>query len=156
MSNDLSEELKAEIFSQESGDPFLTLITLEHEDFTARLVNNSVDIVSRENTYTAFPMRITLPTDDGETVRDFTIEFDNVSLDLIQNMRSVTTPIGVTIEMVLASLPDVVQMSHEDLLIRSISYNAKTISAKIALDNFLSVAMTSERYNPTNFPGMFG
>lgn len=101
-------------------------------------------------------MKIRLPVDDGESSRDVTIEFDNCSLELIQNLRSVTTTIGVTIELVLASLPNVVQMSHEDLLIRSITYDAKRISAKIVLDNFLTVGLTSERYNPSNFPGLFG
>lgn len=156
MSNDLSNEVKQQLFAQESEDPFLTLITLTHPTFTARLVNNTVDIVSNGFTFVAYPMKIKLPADDGESARDFSIEFDNVSLELITNMRSVTTAIGVKIEMILASMPDVIQMSYEDLQIRSIAYDAKKIQAKIVLDNFLTVAMTSERYNPSNFPGLFG
>ena len=155
MSNDLSTELKAQLFSQESDDPFLTLLTLSHTSFTARLVNNSTDIISNGLTFTAFPMKITLPVDDGETARDFTIEFDNVSLDLIANLRSVTGDIGVKIEMILASMPDVIQMSHEDLIIRTITYDEKRIAARIVLDNFLAVGMTSERYTPSAYPGMF-
>ena len=156
MSNALSNELKQQLFAQESNDPFLTLVTLTHASFTARLVNNSVDIVSNGETFTAFPMKITLPVDDGETSRDFTIEFDNVSLDLIANLRSVTDDIGVKIELILASLPDVIQMSHEDLVIRTITYDKSRISARIVLDNFLSVGMTSEKYTPILYPGMFG
>ena len=156
MSNEISNELKQQIFAQESDDPFLTLVTLTHPFFTARLVNNTTDIVSNGFTFTAFPMKIRLPIDDGETSRDFTIELDNVSLELITNLRSVTTAIGVKIELILASIPDVVQMAHEDLQIRSIAYDSKRISAKIVLDNFLTVGLTSERYNPSNFPGLFG
>lgn len=155
MSNELSNEVKNQLFSQESGDPFLTLLTLTHPYFTARLVNNSKDILSRGFTYSAFPMKIRLPVDDGESSREFSIEFDNVSLELIANLRSVTTPVGVKIEMILASMPDIPQMVFEDLLIRSVVYDSKRISAKIVLDNFLSVAMTSERYNPASYPGLF-
>lgn len=153
--NEISNELKQELFSQESGDPFLALVTLTHTTFTARLVNNSKDVLSRGFVYSAFPMKIRLPVDDGETARDFSIEFDNVSLDLITQLRSVTGDIGVKIELILASLPDVVQMAHEDLLVRSVSYNSQRISARIVLDSFLAVEMTSERYTPSIYPGMF-
>jgi len=157
MANQISSELIAQLFSQESNDPFLTLVTLTHVSFAEpiRLVNNTKDIASRGNLYSAFPMKIRLPIDDGETAKEFAIQFDNVSLELIDEMRSVTTRIGVKLEMILASMPDVVQMSQDDLFINSISYNARSISAKLVMDSFLNVEMTSERYNPSNFPGLF-
>lgn len=156
MSNQLTPALLAQLFAQESSDPFLTLVTLTHDDFDPiRLVNNSVDIISRGNTFMAFPMRIRFPIDDGETARDFTIDFDNVSLELITEIRSVTDPIGVKIEMILASMPDVVQIVQDELQILTLQYTATALSAKVILDNFLNTAMTSESYGPTNFPGIF-
>lgn len=155
MSNEISNELKAQIFSQQSADPFLTLVTLTGPDFVYRLVNNSKDIISNGQTFQAFPMKVRMPADDGESARDFQIEFDNTSLLLIVALRSQTDPIQCKIDMILASIPDVIQMTVEDLLIRSVSYDKNKISAKIVLDNFLSVAMTSERYTPLAFPGMF-
>lgn len=153
--NELSNALKRQIFSQESDDPFLTLVTLTHTSFTARLVNNSSDVVSGGFNFTAFPMKIRLPVDDGETARDFAIEFDNVSLDLITNLRSVTGDIGVKVQLILASMPDVIQVEYTDLFIRSVSYNAKTISARVVMDSFLAIEMTSERYTPSIYPGLF-
>lgn len=155
MSNDLSNEAKAQLFAQESDDPFLTLVTLSHTAFIARLVNDSRDVVSNGFLFTAFPMKIRLASDDGESNRDFAIEFENVSLDLITNLRSVTTDIGVRMDMVLASMPDVIQMSFEELIIRTINYNSSKVTARLILDNFLAVQMTSEKYTPTNYPGMF-
>lgn len=155
MPNQISDALRAQFFAQESDDPFLMLVTLQNPSFILRLVNNSSDIVSRTHTFTAFPMKIRLPVDDGETARDIQIDFDNVSLEMIRNIRSVTDSIGVTIEMILASMPDVVQMSIDELSIGNITYNATRITASIVMDNFLSVEMTSERYTPTNFPGLF-
>lgn len=158
MANQLSNELLAQLFAQNSDDPFLTLVTLSHETFDTNiyLVNNTVNITSRGQEYQAFPMKIKFPVDDGETTREFAMEFDNVSLELIEEIRSVTTAIGVKVELILASLPNVVQMSQEDLVITSLNYTAKRISAKVTLDSFLSVALTSEAYGPTNFPGVFG
>ncbi len=78
-----------------------------------------------------------------------------MSLELIEQIRTVTTQINVHVEMILASIPDVVQMDQAELFISSLSYNSKTITATIVMDTFLNVAMTSERYAQSNFPGIF-
>jgi hypothetical protein len=157
MPNALSPELVAQLFAQESDDPFLTLVTLSHDSFAddVRLVNNSVPIISRDKEFIPFPMRIRFPVDDGETAREFSIEFDNVSLDLIAGLRTVTDEIHVKIEMILASMPNVVQIEVDELKIATVGYNKSTVQAKIILDNFLNTEMTSERYSPSNFPGLY-
>jgi hypothetical protein len=157
MANQLSPELLAEMFGQESADPFLMLVTLTHPTFdqTFYLVNNTVDIVSRGQTYRAFPMLIKLPADDGESAREVDIEFDNVSLELIGELRSITSPMEAKIEMILASTPDEVQISLEELKLKGITYDKNRIKARLILDNFLNTEMTSERYTPTIFPGIF-
>jgi len=156
MANQLSPELIYQLMSQESDDPFLVLLTLTHPSFsTVRLANNTKDIVSRSETYMAFPFKIRFPVDDGESAREFSIEFDNVSLELVDEIRSVTSPIGITIEMILASMPDDVQITQENLQIQTIQMNKQRISAKIIVDDFLNIEMTGEKYEPTNFPGLF-
>ncbi len=156
MSNTLTPALLAEMFGQVSDDPFLMFVTISHEDFpTIYLVNNTVDQTSRGQEFTAFPMTVNLPTDDGESAREVTIDFDNVSLELIEELRTVTSPMDVKIEMILASDPDTVQLSLEELKMRSVSYNKQRVSAKLYMDSFLNVEMTSEKYGPTNYPGMF-
>ena len=156
MANTLSPELLAQLYYQESDDPFLLLVTLSHPSFTTiRLVNNSENIVSNGLTFQAFPMRIILPVDDGETNREAQIEFDNVSLEILNEVRTVTTFIDVKIEMVLASNPDEVQISLEELKIQSVSYDKQKVSARLFLDSFLTTALPSERYGATNFKGIF-
>lgn len=152
----LSNELRAELFSQESGDPFLMLVTLTHESFQdIYLVDNTVNITSRGVEYTAFPMEIILPPDDGVSARESQISFSNVGLELINELRSVKNPVGVKIEMVLASNPDQIQIEINDLRIRNITYDQQVISAKLYVDDFLSTEMASEKYTPKTFPGIF-
>jgi hypothetical protein len=154
--NNLSPELLAQLYCQNSDDPFIALVTLSHPSFTTlRLVNNTVNVVSRGNTFLSFPLRFRLPVDDGESAREVHMEFDNVGLDLIDEIRTVTTPIDVTIELVLASLPNVVQVELGELKISNISYNSKSITAKLYLDGFMNVEMTSEKYSPSLYPGLF-
>lgn len=157
MANSLSPELLAQLFSQESNDPFLTLVTLTHPSFAGPiyLVNNSENIISRGMEFLSFPMRISLPMDDGESNREVAIDFDNVSLEIIGELRKVTDYIDVSMEMVLASIPDEVQMELKELKIGNITYNPSKVSAKLFMDSFLYSALTSETYSPSNFPGLF-
>jgi len=54
MSNQLTQALLAELYAQESGNPFLMLVTLSHPSFsTIYLVNNVENITSRGNVYSA-------------------------------------------------------------------------------------------------------
>lgn len=156
MSNTLSPALLAQLYAQESDVPFLMLITLTHPSFPPiRLVNNSENIISNGETFSSFPMRIRLPVDDGETTREVSIEFDNVSRELIDELRTVTTPIDVKLEMVLASNPDYIQVTLDELKMRNVSYNKSTVNARLYLDSFLNVELTSEKYTPKSYPGLF-
>lgn len=157
MSNQLSPELLAQLYYQDSEDVFLTLLTLSHPSFVAdvRMVNNSVDIISRGNTFIAFPFKIRLPVDDGESAREVSIEFDNVSLEILDELRTVTTAIDVKIEMILASIPNDVQISIEELKIQNVSYNKHTVSARLFMDSFLTTELNAELYSPTLYPGIF-
>jgi hypothetical protein len=153
----LTPELLAELYGQESGTPFLMLMTLSHASFAGDiyLVNNTVNVTSRGTTFEAFPLLISLPADDGETQREVQLELDNTSLELIEELRMVSTPIDVKMEMILSSRPNEVQISLEDLKIKNINYNKNRITAKLYLDDFLNTAFGVEKYTPSKFPGLY-
>lgn len=156
MSRPISDALKGQLFGQESNDPFLILLTLSHSSFPdIFIVNNSENIISNGDTFIGFPFKITLPVDDGESSRSVTVEFDNVGLDLINEIRSVTDLIDVKLQMILASDPDNIEIELSELKLKDVSYNVNTIKATLFVDDFLNTGMTSERYAPTNFPGLF-
>lgn len=152
----LSNKMLTELYGQESTDPLLLLVTVSHSSFpTLYLVNNTVEVVSRGNTYNPFPMKITPSPDDGESARTAQITFDNVSLELVDEIRSVVEPMDCKIEAILASDPDTVEIEMGELKITNISYNKQTIRATLIFDDFLNTELTSEKYNPSNFPGIF-
>lgn len=156
MSRSLSNNLLAQMFGQNSNDPFLMLVTLSHANFSPiYLVNNSVSILSRGNEYLAFPIKVTMPSDDGESKREVSIEFDNVSLELIDEIRTATAKIDAKIEMILASNPDIVEIELGELKISNVTYSKQSIHAKLSMDDFLNTEMTSEKYTPTAYPGLF-
>lgn len=156
--NNFSNDLIAQLFAENSDDPFLALFSISHPTWvdTIYLVNNTVSITSNGQTFEPFPIRLKLPSDDGETIRKVEIEFDNVSLELIEEIRTITDDkMEVKIEMVLASNPDLVEFELAELIIKNISYNEKTIRATLYMDDFLNTEMPSEKYSPTLYPGLY-
>lgn len=155
---DLSNNLLAQLYAENSDDPFLALFTLDHPDWVSPvyLVNNSESITSNGIIYEPFPIKISLPTDDGESIRKVELEFDNVSQELIDEIRTVTdNEISVDLQMVLASAPDIVEIEMLSMRIKSVSYNAQTIKASLFLDDFLNTELSCEKYTPTLYPGIF-
>jgi hypothetical protein len=158
MANQISAQLIAQMFAQESGDPFLTLVTLTHPDFAGpvRLVNNQEDIISNGQTFIAFPLEITLPTDDDAGVaREISITFANTSLELVDELRSVQTPVNVQLDLILASTPDIIEFSFQEFKLRTVSFDQMSVQAKLFMDDFLNVELTSESYSPAIYPGLF-
>lgn len=145
------------MLKQDSDDPFLYLATLSHPSFSPpiRLVDNIEQVISRGETYEPFPFKVTLAPDDGETARSVRIVIDNVSLELIEEIRTATTPIDVTLETVLASAPDSIQIDIGGLKMKTVIYDRSTITATLIFDDFLNTELTSEKYGPQNFPGLF-
>lgn len=152
-----SQKLVQAVMQPNTGEVFLLLVTFGHSSFTnpIRLVNNTESITSRGNLYTAFPIEIVLPPDDGDTLPTVQITCQNVSLELIDEVRSVQGPMSVTIEMIMASSPDFVEASIGDLRVAQAQYDKNTMQLTATVDDLLNASFPKEKYQPGNFPGLF-
>jgi Domain of unknown function (DUF1833) len=158
MPRDLSANALKEIFSQQSSDPFLFLFTFTHPDYPGqffRFVNNLVDITSRGDVYSAMAIKITLPVEDGNSIPTVMLEMDNVGLEILSEMRKVTSPFTVLVELILASDPSYIEMSVPDMLLTKLTYDASRLTGTLTSDNFLNQKLPSGIYSPNFFPGIF-
>jgi hypothetical protein len=158
MPRDLSANALKEIFSQQSSDPFLFLFTFTHPDYPGqffRFVNNLVDITSRGDVYSAMAIKITLPVEDGNSIPTVMLEMDNVGLEILSEMRKVTSPFTVLVELILASDPSYIEMSVPDMLLTKLTYDASRLTGTLTSDNFMSQKIPGTIYSPQHFPGLF-
>ena len=63
MARTVSATLEAAVYEQETNEIFHILLEIAHTDMSAtlRFVNNTEDVVSNGDTYTAFPFLIDFP-----------------------------------------------------------------------------------------------
>jgi hypothetical protein len=133
----------------------LGLLTLYLPGETLRLVNNTVDVVSRGNTYTRFPFQFELPNDDGETVPKMKLTIQNMDDRIIQGVRELTSPLSMLLEIVSTVDPDFVIVSVDHMELKSVGYNSLVIEGTVEVNSILSRAFPSDRYTGVQFPALF-
>lgn len=151
----LSAAAIASLNAQQSGEVWLVLLTISNPGITTiRVVNNTEDIVSRGNTYQAFPFEIELPGQDPDTPASARLRIDNVDKRIVEAVRSITTPPQITIEVVLASQPDTVEIGYSNLTLRSVEYDVNSVRGELTFESIFSEPVTLT-ITPNRFPGLF-
>lgn len=157
MARTLSGLLRQQINRGEMDEVFLWLVTLSHPTMPTpiRVVNDRQDIVSRGNTFQAYAFLFELPEDDGETIPRGRLVIDNVDRSIVDEIRTLTTPMTCLIEGVLASQPDYVEITLQDIMLREIKYNAQTISGTLYVEDYLNKRVPADTFNPSEYEGLF-
>lgn len=142
--------------AQETDEVFLTLITISHDSLTGPMyiVDHYDSIISNGVTYAGFPFQITLPDSGGEKPPRAQIKIDNIDRSIISTLRGLLTPPMLQIDVVLASQPDVVEMSFGHLTLENIQYDSMEITGELAYENILVEPYPGISYTPDLFPGM--
>lgn len=157
MSRTISPATLREMFAQETDSVFLVLLTLEHPDMeTIRVVNNTEDIVSRGNVYTAFPFDARLPPDVSEQLGTVALTISNVDRRLIDEIRVIEGPIAATMEVITASAPNVVEVGPLEFDMVDSEYNVDSITSTLAYEPILDEPFPAGTFNPQQFPAIFG
>ncbi len=149
--------LQQAIFSAETGEAFIILLTITHPDLPAplRVTNDGVDVTSRSNLYQSCPFQLTLPIEDHTRAPRAQLQIDNVDRVMVQSLRSITTAPTILIEIVMSSALDVVESSVPDFTLSNVNYDALIISGDLTLEDFLQEPYPAGVFDPGRFPGVF-
>jgi len=156
MPRTLSNAALASMNAQATGEVWLVLLTLSHPTLATpiRLVNNNEDVVSRGSTFLAFPFEVELPGEDPDQPPKAMLRIDNVDRRVVQTIRSITAPPTVTLEVILASAPNTVEVSFTNMTLRNAQYDTSTVSGELTFDSIYTEPVTLTM-TPSRFPGMF-
>lgn len=152
----VSSSAQAQAVAQHATDPFLVLLTLTHATLATPIyvARNRQDVVSRGNTYLAYPFQISLPTDnDGAPQAKITVA--NVSRRIGQALERCVYPPDCTIELVLASTPDTVERSWSGFSFTQATWDAFRVTATLEVLGYWDEPWPGVFMTPQDFPGMF-
>lgn len=120
-----------------------------------RVVNNTVDIISRKMLFHAYPFKITLPEDEPDKLPSVAVEIDNVDREIIDWIRGFSTPPQMLLEVITNVNYDVVERSIGFLNMTAVDYDALAIRATLTVDNVMSRRFPADTYDPVQFPGLY-
>ena len=119
-----------------------------------RVVNNNEDVVSRGDTYMAFPFEFKLPVDDGERQPAIQVMAANSSQDFIEAVRSMLEPPTVKLELISSLDPDMPEKVIDFLRLDSVTYDAMSITFSLQPINILARNFPNTTYNAVEFPDL--
>jgi len=158
MPRTVSSIAKAAVFAQQTGEAFLMLIALTHPDLPTpiRVTSDGVQTVSGGETYLPCPFNITLPSETDESPPEIRLVIDNVDRSLVQSIRALGgDPLGVRLEVVLASTPNVIEAGPFDFSMRDVQYDAAAIEGTLKYDDFLNEPYPGDRFTPSTARSLF-
>lgn len=142
--------------AQQTDEVYLVLLTIAHPGLAQpiRVVNNNENATSRGNEFVAYPFEIELPGEDSDQPPLARLRIDNVDRMIVATIREIASPPSVTIEVVLASQPDTVEVAFESLVMRNVSYDAVAVTGELVFEQIV-VEPVATTMTPAKFPGLF-
>jgi hypothetical protein len=151
----ISDALKQDAFSNESNLP-LVLLEIAHDslDGSIKLVNNKVNIMHDGEEYIGFPFEIILPDSKEATPPTAKIRIDNVSREIGQAIRLISTPPLVTIKVVRQETLDVIEAEFSGMYLTNVSYDAMSVDADLMFEDLTREPFPAYTFNPSNYRGV--
>lgn len=142
------------ILAESTDEVLLECLTIEAGE-TFRLVNNTEPMARAVGTFKPFPFEPVLP-DDVVGARPTVLRVDNIDQqveELVEGYQGVPT---ATVELVLASSPDIVEYGPCRFSVKGSEVDETTIELSLGFeDEFLSQTAPAQTWSPPNSPGMF-
>lgn len=166
MSRTVSSSMKEAVFGQRTPEAFLILLTIDHDDLAEpiRITPDPFEVlpilgirgvVSNGVEYSALPFEFILPGDSPDSPPISTIRMDNISREIVNAIRSITSPPTATISIVLSSDPDVVEITLTDFTLNNIRADVYTVEGELSTEQLDAEPLPSGRFTPGLFPGLF-
>lgn len=147
------------IFSQQTSEVFLVLLTATHSEMDdIRVVNNTESITSNGNIFVPFPFAVILPPDQEDLKIAAKVVVYDAERDIIDNLRGLVGKrerIELKLEVVAASDPDTVLQSVSGIQVENVVYQAGALNVEASINNLLTEGYPRDSFTPGNFPGIF-
>jgi len=161
----LSPNLRAALNAEETDQEIVCLLTISHPNFTEpmRVTDSPVTVFdddvygidSRGDRFIYIPFNFTMPDQNDTAVPTVRLSVENVSLEITEAFKKMTSPAICLFELVLASSPDTLEMVYEDLILRGGQGDVLYVSADVAADDVTRERYPADSYSPFLYPGLF-
>ena len=159
----LSNTFVSAILAQQTGVVVLNLLDIEHEDLETpiRIVNNTEDVLSGGNMYTAVGFEVIPPDNREGTPRGARLRIDNTSqwftptLRTLQGQFTVTIHVGYTTGNHDPQEMDHIEISYLPMQLVGIQADDTTVEGTLSYENLNNQPFPGDTFSPFEFQGLF-
>jgi len=154
----LTHAARRALYAPQAGEVLLVLLELSHPQMAQpiRVTSDGVDTIAGGHTYQHFPFRVTWPDDTDETPPRAELSIDAVDRSIVLTLRQVSgSPIQVSMRVVLASSPDVVEAGPCVFDLRNVEYSAFEVTGQLEYADVANEEFPLPKFDPASTPGAF-
>jgi len=153
----VSATFTSSAFAQETTDVWLVLLSIDHAtlDEPIRVVNNTESVTSNGETFVGFPFEITLPDNKDGAPPRAQLAIDNVSREIAQALRTMTSAATVQIQVIRAAAPDTVEIEWPYFTLRNVKWDAAKVTGDLTFEDFVTEPYPAGKFVPAYFPGLY-
>lgn len=157
MSRNVTQNARNVIYASNTDKALFTLITISHSTITTpyRFINNTVALTSRGNVYIPSNFSFTLPNDSDGLIKEASLSICNVDREILTIIQKLSTTPTITMEVVLDNAMDEVEVGPYYFTIKSINASLSTLTGNLTSNCHIDDTMSTVRYTPQTFPGMY-
>ncbi len=169
MSRALSTNALKAVLSPNSDSTLIILLTLTGggittpirlcDNYTQRISETADDqiygVISRGNSYTFLPMQINLPNEESGSLPRANITMYDVTRYVMPELRQLTGPPSVLIELVLSTSVNTLEADFAGLKLAGVTYTKDSITGQLVVDGLDTEPFPSHSFLPSSFPGLF-
>lgn len=148
------------VFAQQTPSTFVHLLTVRmfRNNGTVdirRFCDQYIPITSRGDIYQPASFRISLGSDDADSVPRVSLEFDIADRQIIRELReNDRTPI-IQLEVVLGETPDQVEIGSIEYEVSQFEFNDTSVSMQLTVEPVLNEPIPALRFTPTTTPALW-
>lgn len=152
-----SDEFFRAILARESGEVIVMLMSVTHQllPVPIRVCVGAPSIVSRGNEFLYYPFQFQAPDEREDVAPQGRLVVDNVDRTILATLRQIDTPPTITVEFVLASSPDIVELAWEEMEWAGIEYDVSRIEGLLQGPKDFWAQFPRDLVTPGNAPGVF-
>jgi len=164
----VSDTFKQAAFAQETDEVFVVLLTISSDELEEPIMLSSdpkekfedlgqdiYGITSNGDRYIYLPFEIWLPRDDKTGTVSAKLSIENIDRSIVATARSVTKPVTVKMQCVLASDPDYIEIEFDNFQLSNVKYDVMTVEGDLTLNYWGLEPFPSSCFTPANCPGLF-
>jgi len=152
----ISPEARAAAHAEASDKVWLVLLEITATGLSTpiRVANDNVDVIHQGWTFIGYPFEVELPPESQDRPMIARIRIDNTERLIVDEVRTISEPPSVTLRVVLADQPDVIEVEYAGMRLRNVTWDAGEISGDLVYEDILSEPVC-EQMTPARFPGAF-